>query len=703
MAGLEYDSDMSVLATDFPLPRDLASGSGIDKLRPEEVPDTSLEGDVLSCACPECGSPMAVRFWLMVADCTQCGCSIELSEEQEQEALRQMEGRRRRQEAEEFVKAVPALAPVTPAHRPPQSEAPQPEPAVEQAPSPATEPVADEPYFPPPPKPKRRKKAGPQPHSAAGRSIAALKAKGIRKDLEELRNQGHAVIWVRRRFEEMPAWLTSFVLHLVLIILLATAVTLPPPEHKFTLSMRISDHDVVGDLDQKQTVTEPTPFETPSAFEVTVLSPQDLQSPNSTPFNSPAAQAILKSDMAPLEISAAATILPGAVGMFDGRGQASRGQLVQAFGGTTASEASVTRGLKWMAAQQQADGGWILHGRYGGMDSNTAATALGLLPFLGAGQSHTEGRFKSTVERGLKWLIAHQKEDGDLRSGGGRMYAHAQCALALSEAYALTKDEQLKIPAQKAIDFIVRAQHPGGGWRYSPGEAGDTSVVGWQLMALRSASISYLKVPPKPLNLVVGFLDQVKCDGDGSRYSYQPGGGPTHVMTAEALLCRQYTGWPRDKKGLVEGTKWLSEQHRPDKHRSDMYYWYYATQVMHHQGGEQWRRWNEAMRDLLIETQETKGENEGSWAPRGGQHDGSGGRIYMTSLALLTLEVYYRHLPLYDKGAVDSALADSGTKTPDKSPDKGKAKKSESKKPDKKPARGEPGFDPLGQEAPSEK
>ena len=37
----------------------------------------------------------------------------------------------------------------------------------------------------------------------------------------------------------------------------------------------------------------------------------------------------------------------------------------------------------------------------------------------------------------------------------------------------------------------------------------------------------------------------------------------------------------------------------------------------------------------------------GSWSPDGDVHSGAGGRLMMTSLAVLTLEVYYRHLPLY--------------------------------------------------------
>ena len=118
-------------------------------------------------------------------------------------------------------------------------------------------------------------------------------------------------------------------------------------------------------------------------------------------------------------------------------------------------------------------------------------------------------------------------------------------------------------------------------------------------------------------------------------------------MTAEALLCRQYIGWKKSHPGLKSGVTYLLTN-LPRKNRLDMYYCYYATQVMHHMGGAAWNTWNDAMRQTLIETQESTGHQAGSWTPRLG-HDLRGGRIYMTALVICTLEVYYRHMPLYGK------------------------------------------------------
>jgi hypothetical protein len=133
-------------------------------------------------------------------------------------------------------------------------------------------------------------------------------------------------------------------------------------------------------------------------------------------------------------------------------------------------------------------------------------------------------------------------------------------------------------------------------------------------------------------------------------------------MTAEGLLSRQYSGWKRGNPVLKSGVKWLLETHLPRPDAPNMYYWYYGTQVMHHMGGQEWLTWNYALRDLLVQMQETVGHEAGSWTPAS-DHDPTGGRLYMTSLAVCTLEVYYRHLPLYSGHATGSAAAKNADPT----------------------------------------
>jgi hypothetical protein len=341
-----------------------------------------------------------------------------------------------------------------------------------------------------------------------------------------------------------------------------------------------------------------------------------------------------------------------------GRDPALRGKLVAREGGTTESEAAVGRALKWLSQHQNSDGIWSLNHfdsagdckgrcRDPGVESDTAATGLALLPFLGAGQTQLRGEYTHTVARGLRALMDMQRSDGDLRGrGSGNMYAHGQATIALCEAFALTQAENLRDPAQRAVNFIVTAQHEDGGWRYRPGEPGDLSVVGWQMMALRSAQMAYLQVPQDTFMKATRFLNSVQQSPSLGLYCYMPGAGPSPVMTAEGLLCRQYSGWRHNQPVLRNGVAWLEANQLPRPDRANMYFWYYGTQVMHHMGGAAWEKWNGALRDLLISLQAVSGHEAGSWPPLGG-HDAQGGRLYTTALAACTLEVYYRHLPLY--------------------------------------------------------
>ncbi len=129
-------------------------------------------------------------------------------------------------------------------------------------------------------------------------------------------------------------------------------------------------------------------------------------------------------------------------------------------------------------------------------------------------------------------------------------------------------------------------------------------------------------------------------------------------MTAVGLLMRLYTGWRRDRTEMINGAKYLRDRlpevgSQSDPKR-DTYYWYYATQVMFHMGGEYWEAWNARLHPILTKSQVTTGPMAGSWhpiAPVADRWAPHGGRLYVTTLNLLSLEVYYRHLPIYEDAA----------------------------------------------------
>ncbi len=338
---------------------------------------------------------------------------------------------------------------------------------------------------------------------------------------------------------------------------------------------------------------------------------------------------------------------------------AKKQDLIDAFGGQAGTLEAIQRGLHWLALVQLEDGHWSLkqfkagpageaYSGQGNEQSDTAATGLALLPFLGDGHTHTSGRYRAMVGKGLEWIVKQQKPDGDLFVGqpsNAYLYSHGIATISLCEAFGMTKDEALMGPAQRAIDFIVKSQHADGGWRYRPGEPGDTSVMGWQLMALKSGQMAGLTVPGETLEKARNWLEKCRCGPDGREFAYVPGGAGNPAMTAEGLLCMEYLGSKIDAPEVRKNIDFLLE-HLPAKGQDTSYSCYYGTQALFHVQGEPWRKWNSAMSDLVLTTQVIDGPHRGTWDP-GDQWEAAGGRIYATSLRLLMLEVYFRHLPLY--------------------------------------------------------
>jgi hypothetical protein len=343
------------------------------------------------------------------------------------------------------------------------------------------------------------------------------------------------------------------------------------------------------------------------------------------------------------------------------------------------TEAAIERGLEFLSKTQRPDGSWRLEdfGDQPRLRSHTAGTGLALLSFQGAGYSHRQYHYAPVCKAAIEYLLANQQTDGDLyipmdetSNANVRFYSHSIAALALCEAFGMTQDEALREPAQRAVQFMVAAQdQQGGGWRYQPGYESDTSVSGWFMMALKSAELAGLQVPPRTFEGIRHWLDQAQSSPtERHLYRYNPfaadkpetrhGLKPNPTMTGVGLLMRLYLGWRRDNPDMVRGADYLLGNPPQDGTlqfpQRDTYYWYYATQVLFHMGGERWQQWNNRLHPLLIQSQLREGELAGSWDAAGPIPDRWGsfaGRLYVTTLNLLSLEVYYRHLPIYEDTA----------------------------------------------------
>ena len=586
--------------------------------------DVWIHGNTLLCACPDCNAPMTIRLWLELADCWRCSASMQLSEAQVA-AVREL-------------LATPASAP-----------SPAPTVSIEEL-------------------------VEPLPDSDPDVTVAPVMDQR-RQELDRLTQSNTAARILRNGFSSVPAWLVSFLLHLIFILLLALIMLgrqeLPPtitlstffrPEKSAGGEIRIENP--ADRLQDDLAMANDLEIDKQEVRDVLQQAEQDARE--------------LRVDKAPLAtlpdldvVKANITTRRDKLMSFAARDPRVRAEIVYREGGTSLTEAAVSRGLRWLASVQNNDGSWSL-ADYERHDRPTnkgdaAGTSLALLPFLGAGQTHEYGKYKETVAKGLAWLLKNQKPDGDLRAnfpGQAGMYAHGQAAIVLCEAYAMTGDQQFRIPAQKSVEFIQRAQHIKGGWRYRPGEAGDTSVLGWQLMAIQSARAPNLglEIDDDTLRLAGLYLSDAAWKSrqqgvpTGALYNYQPRQGkPTPAMTAEALLCRIYLGWDRNDPRVMVGVRWLVDEHLPSYDDKNLYYWYYGTQLMHHYGGSLWDRWNRQVREILVATQDKKSANAGSWNPADFQWGSRGGRIYTTSLSVCTLEVYYRHLPLFKQIEFDQA------------------------------------------------
>jgi hypothetical protein len=380
---------------------------------------------------------------------------------------------------------------------------------------------------------------------------------------------------------------------------------------------------------------------------------------------------------------------PGTVGVapvgvgraLAGRNQRMRSGNLEQLGGSSDSERAIKAGLGWLARHQTGDGHWELHQGYPDagrsyVKTDTGATALALLAFLGHGDTHQSGDYPQVVDKGLKWLREIQDPaTGDLhdqRQEQGRnasFYAHSMATIALCEALAMTHDEQLRPTTELAVKYLIDSQHPDmGGWKYRPLTqrvmSGDISVSAWALMALHSARIAEITVPPEEFQRSSSFLDRVQEHG-GSRYKYEPNEPESRVTvarTAIGLLCRQWLGWPRTHPPLVDGVKFLMEnRNRPQwsAGRRNVFEWYYITQVVHNMGGDDWKLWNTAVLDAVVRNQVSAGSSKsgqdvrGSWSPRpegeGEEYADKAGRLYLTAMCILILETPYRHRPIYDE------------------------------------------------------
>ncbi|MFK7736741.1 MAG: prenyltransferase/squalene oxidase repeat-containing protein [Pirellulaceae bacterium] len=501
-------------------------------------------------------------------------------------------------------------------------------------------------------RPKQKKSSNPNPRARQPQKAAAvseLQAVALASQTKAPPTAGEQLAEKEEARRKAPSWLVSLIFHLAMLLVLALIPLNEIIQGPLTLVFGDSGSEGITEFELKGAEDSSEMLEVEDAnLESAVNAFESLQSIELPDF-SPNISDAIASNVAPESIPFG--IRQG----LSGRQGPLKSALLAKFGGNSETEAAVELGLKWLVKQQKSNGSWSLTGPYANgssVENTTAATAMAINAFLGAGYTHKQGKYRQNVDLGIKYLVRRQNSEGFFSKrepSRQQMYAQAIASIAIIEAFGMTNDPELRGPAMLAVSFAEWSQSSLKGWRYNPREDADVSVTGWFVMAMETAKMSGLPVNAKKLNSVNDFLDSVAYE-EQARYAYNRFEPPSLSMTAEALLCRIYLGWPRTHPSLLAAIHDDLLPARPGLGDDEysVYYWYYATQVLHHVGGGVWDQWNKAMKKTIPVMQEKTGPEAGSWDPGKDVFGASGGRLYTTCLSIYCLEVYYRHLALYD-------------------------------------------------------
>jgi len=375
----------------------------------------------------------------------------------------------------------------------------------------------------------------------------------------------------------------------------------------------------------------------------------------------------------------------GSSGMFGNRHGGGKKRALARGGGSRASESAVDAALRWFKRHQSPDGSWDAEkyptncaetpkcepgNNHTGSTTEAALTGYAVLCFLGAGYDHkTPNKYKTTVEKGLQFLVTLQKGEGEL---GQRNYEHAVATMTLCEAYAMTNDPTLKMPAQRGIDILLKRQATDDkgdkeyaklGWNYTvpTPNRNDASVTGWCVMALKSGLAGGLNVGngmqgakqwlkraweasnPDWKKLTDPYKDVSLFHYTWDAVADQPK-GHDHMAPVGAL-CAVFLGHHSGDMMLESLCNYIMQKQVPKAYPTNTYYMYYNTLAIFQAGGERWQTWNNSVRDILVNAQR-KGDGcfDGSWDYANTQfHGHEVGRVLSTAYCCLSLEVYYRY------------------------------------------------------------
>jgi len=322
------------------------------------------------------------------------------------------------------------------------------------------------------------------------------------------------------------------------------------------------------------------------------------------------------------------------------------------------TEPAIRSALDWLARNQQPNGSWpspAFKDKKEGFDYSYSIglTGLALLAYLAEGHTHRTGDYTRTVQKGIDYLLSEQRRVGRIGvDQGNYMYNHALGALALLEAYMMTREETLALPSSMAVNYTVQAQNEDGGWGYtSRSDENHTTVGGWQILLLRVALLGgnqgVISSLLRAHDRVMAMTDSEGKVGYRMRSEFPNG---YLGLTAVGMLSHQLSTHTPDPDVLARQADVLLERapvpgvEPAHFMMNDLYFAYFGSLAMHQYGDKGWAKWWSPLRDKLLKTQSA----DGSWPANFDRWWAQGGQVYSTAMAALILETPVRYPRLFD-------------------------------------------------------
>jgi hypothetical protein len=308
---------------------------------------------------------------------------------------------------------------------------------------------------------------------------------------------------------------------------------------------------------------------------------------------------------------------------------------------TPAVERSIERGLKWLVSQQRDDGS-IGSGPYRG---NVAVCGLSGMAMMAGGSTPGRGTYGAQVNRCVDYLLANTQPSGFIcgpEAGYGPMYGHGFATMFLSECLGMSRRPELREKLSKAVKIIVNSQNKQGGWRYQPvRESADISVTVCQVMALRAAANAGLHVPTETIDRSIDYVKRSQNPDGGFMYMIAPDASSDFPRSAAAVVALYSAGYkgPEVAKGLEYLTHFMPAEGVTRRESYFFYGHYYAVQAFWQAGGDRFDRWYSAIAKELI----TRQRDDGSW------NAAQEGNECATAMACIVLEIPNNYLPIFQR------------------------------------------------------